>query len=47
MNLVNVMMKTEVSFMSLSCIVQTLWNMCQYQVKINATVLLFIKMDEN
>ena len=34
--------KTEVSFVCLSCIVQTLWYLCQSQVIIEATVPLFL-----
>ena len=44
----DILRKTEASFASLSCRVQTLWDMCQ--VVIEATVPLFviyIKMDAN
>ena len=34
--------KTEVSFVSLSCIVQTLWDPCECYVIIEATVPLFV-----
>ena len=50
MNLGDILRKTEVRFVSLSCIVQTLWDLCQCQVIIEATVPLFvieIKMDAN
>ena len=41
--------KTEVNFVSLSCIVQTLWDLCECQVIIEETVPLFVidKMGAN
>ena len=35
---VDILRKTEVSFVSLSCIVQTLWDLCECQVIIETTV---------
>ena len=38
----DILRKTEVSFVSLSCIIQTLWDLCQCQVIIEATVYLYL-----
>ena len=46
----DILRKTEVRFLALSWIVQTLWDLCECQVIIEARVPLFvflIKMDAN
>ena len=43
----DILRKTVVTFVSLSCIVQTLWDLCECQVIIEATVPFNIKMDAN
>ena len=37
----DILRTTEVSFVSLSCIVQPLWDLCEWQIIIEATVPLF------